>query len=293
MSTIHPIYSQNVVIDGISVNTIAGRSTDGVAIDSSSGVMVENSSFSTGDDAIVIKSGRNKDGLRIDKPSENVVIRNCNISTAHAAVAIGSETSGGIKNIFVDNCNAENVSYGFRLKSAADRGGEISDIWVQNMNIHGTGFSAIEVNADYEKVDPSDFNLPSVHDIHFSGITGYGVRDAIYLNGFTDKPLDKITLENISLSSRKGIADINRSNNVTLDGINIQSNGSPLFYLNDSQNVTLENSICTTVNKCLEIDGENTKDIRLIKNNFDFKKIISGQDISPASLPIKKIIDLE
>ncbi len=147
MWTIHPLYSTNVVIRGVTVNTNPGPSTDGVIIDSSQSVLIENSTFNTGDDAIVLKSGRNKDGIRIHRPTENVIIRHNTIQNAHAAVALGSETSGDIRNVFVSDISADNVFFGLRIKSSRGRGGIVENIFAQNIRMRRATIDAIQITA--------------------------------------------------------------------------------------------------------------------------------------------------
>jgi polygalacturonase len=128
MWTIHILYSKNVVIRGVTVETYPGGNTDGVDIDSSQDVRISDSYFDTGDDGICLKSGKNADGLRVNRPTENVTITNCTIHRAHGAVVLGSETSGGIRNVVASNIVCQGAEKGVRIKSTRGRGAVIENI---------------------------------------------------------------------------------------------------------------------------------------------------------------------
>ena len=119
---IHPIYSKDIIIRNVAIDSSAPN-TDGIVIDSSENVIIENSKISSGDDAIAIKSGADQDGLRVGKPSENIIIKNSQIDSGHSALAIGSEMSGGVRNVFAYNLDIDYVDYGIRMKSLPGRGG--------------------------------------------------------------------------------------------------------------------------------------------------------------------------
>ena len=113
MWTIHILYSQNVVIRGLTIETFPGVNTDGMDIDSSQDVLISNCYLDTGDDAICLKSGKDADGLRVNRPTANVAIANCTVHHGHGAVVLGSETSGGIHNIVASNSGEPRIRTGF------------------------------------------------------------------------------------------------------------------------------------------------------------------------------------
>ena len=157
--TVHLAYTDGAHVDGVKIRNLmnaSGRmpSTDGVDIDSSRNVLVENADIQANDDAIVIKSGRDGDGLRVNRPSENILIRNSLVTAGSAGFTIGSETSGGVRNVEVYNIDLKpmvaqynsNIGYkaggptvfsGFIFKSAPTRGGTMEDVYVHNVNIEG------------------------------------------------------------------------------------------------------------------------------------------------------------
>jgi polygalacturonase len=293
MWTLHPVYSDEITIRNVKIKTFPGKSTDGIVVDSSKNVLIEKVYLETGDDAIVMKSGRDKDGLRINRPTENVVIRDCQIQEAHGAIVIGSEMSGGVKNIFAENIKANNSFYGFRLKSNPGRGGKVEKIWVQNMQIARVSFNAIQVEADYERSNPlnSDDAYPELKDIHISNFTCEKANQkAIYLNGLPQRPLKNIYLDHVYLYGKRGGAIINNAENIFMNEIKIETSAPPAFAWRNVQNILLENSFCQETFPCLKVSGNLSQNIQLKNNNFGLKSILAGENLDPTSL--KTIINL-
>ena len=148
---IHLCYSRRVHVDGVQVGENGGPSTDGIDIDSCDGVLIENAVISCNDDSICVKSGRDADGLRVNRVCENVTIQNCKLY-AGAGITLGSETSGGIRNIHIRNNYYEGTDNGFRIKSARTRGGVIENIKVENLqmvNVKNTFSFLLDWNPTY------------------------------------------------------------------------------------------------------------------------------------------------
>lgn len=133
--TVHICYSRQVTIDGIVIRENLGPSSDGIDLDSSSEVMVRNCDVDCNDDAICLKSGRDADGLRVNRPTENVVIRDCIVHAGHGLFTIGSETAGGVRNIEVFNLKARGTWIGFSFKSARTRGGIVENISIHDIDM--------------------------------------------------------------------------------------------------------------------------------------------------------------
>ncbi|HEX6963157.1 MAG TPA: glycoside hydrolase family 28 protein, partial [Lacipirellula sp.] len=136
MWVIHPCLSTNVTVRGVTVNS-HGPNNDGCNPESCRDVLIEGCTFDTGDDCIAIKSGRNADGRRLSVPSENIVVRNCTMKDGHGGVTLGSEMSGGIRNVFVEDCymSSPNLERGIRLKSNTRRGGYLENMFVRNVEV--------------------------------------------------------------------------------------------------------------------------------------------------------------
>ena len=139
MWTVHLLYSENATVENLIIETYPGVHTDGIVVDSSRFVRIANDYIDTGDDGIVIKSGKDADGLRVNRPTEDVVITNCTVHHAHGAVSIGSETSGSIRNIAASNMTVKDTENGARIKSARGRGGVVEDIRFDNWTMENVG----------------------------------------------------------------------------------------------------------------------------------------------------------
>jgi hypothetical protein len=215
-------------VDGITIRNndqARGPSTDGIDIDSSSDIRVEHCDIDCNDDAICLKAGRDADGLRVNRPSEKVVIRDCTVRGGAAGVTFGSETSGGIKDVEVDRVHVlTGVPNGILFKSASTRGGTIEGINIHDMDMQGVGTAlAVTFNWNpsysYAKMpdnvkDPPDYwrvltevvppekGLPHLRRVRISDIHATGVRQAFNVTSYKDSPLLDFELKNISIDAR-------------------------------------------------------------------------------------------
>ncbi len=203
--TLHPVYSRNITIKNISIDT-EKRNTDGIVIDSSRNVIINNSSLNTGDDAVVIKSGKDHDGWRINKSSENIIIHDLIIEDANSGIAIGSEMSADIRNVLVYNIDIQVADFGIRFKSMRGRGGIVENIWIDNVFMRRMNLGAIQVDLNYgTPISGYDENkLPIFRNIEIKNVECRRTKDSLLLSGLPESPLENITLENISIFSSRG-----------------------------------------------------------------------------------------
>eukprot|EP01120_Amphizonella_sp_Union-15-10_P002589 TRINITY_DN12900_c0_g1_i1.p1 TRINITY_DN12900_c0_g1~~TRINITY_DN12900_c0_g1_i1.p1 ORF type:complete len:421 (+),score=58.62 TRINITY_DN12900_c0_g1_i1:55-1263(+) len=207
MWTLHPVYCQDVVIRNVTIkNPSDSPNTDGIDPDSSKNVLIENCTIDVGDDVIAIKSGLNEAGLKFGMPSENIVVRNCNFFHGHGA-SIGSEMSGGVRNVtFLDNVFLGTLR-GARIKTAAVRGGYVVDVSYVNQKMSSMT-EAISVSMFYTL--DSDFGsfdvLPVFRDFLFKNISGSGIRTAGSFDCLEGSPCRGINLEDIMISSSAGFS---------------------------------------------------------------------------------------
>ncbi len=131
-----PIYCDGVIIRGITVNSVGIPTGDGIDIESSRNVLIEYSTLNNGDDCFTMKSGRDKDGIRVNRPTENIVVRYCLSEAGHGAITIGSETAGWIRNIYLHDCIFDGTDRGFRFKTRRPRGGGVEDIFYERVLIN-------------------------------------------------------------------------------------------------------------------------------------------------------------
>lgn len=200
--TVHPVYCENVLIQGLTITT-NGHNTDGLNPDSCKNVVIEDCTFSTGDDCIAINSGMNEDGWRVNKPCENVIIRNCKMYEGHGAIVIGSGMSGGVRNIYATNNYVDGGMWGLRIKSMRGRGGYVDNIWIENMEINNTSNEAIQISMFYNTttVVPASVTPAEFSRIHLKNITGKNKQAVIVIKGLPEQNIKDITLENVNLAS--------------------------------------------------------------------------------------------
>lgn len=242
MWTIHPLYSKNITIDGIIVSTKDGPNTDGIVIDSSENVLIENSNLSAGDDAIAIKSGQDEDGWRVDRPSKNIVIRNIIASEGHSGIAIGSEMSGGVRNVFATDLKFTSTDQGFRIKSIAGRGGTVENIWVKNFQTEEIENAAFQIDLQYgsSTVESENKTLPTIKNVHVSGLQTKKPKYAIRIEGLKKSPTQEIEIENISGDTEKGML-LSNIDGINISGINLTTTRqNKLYNTTNVENIAIE-----------------------------------------------------
>ncbi|HVX41055.1 MAG TPA: glycoside hydrolase family 28 protein, partial [Gemmatimonadaceae bacterium] len=165
MWEINPTLCQNVTVRGVKINS-HGPNNDGVDPDACRDVLIESCTFSTGDDCVAIKSGRNADGRRINVPSENIVVRNCDMGDGHGGVTVGSEISAGAWNVFAYNCsmNSPYLYSALRIKNNAMRGGDLHDIYMRDITVGQVGQAIMIIDFYYDEAQNGPYT-PQAHNI--------------------------------------------------------------------------------------------------------------------------------
>lgn len=191
---IHPVLSENIIIKNVSVEGL-GPNNDGCNPESSKNILIENCYFNTGDDCIAIKSGRNNDGRRINVPSENIVIRNCIMREGHGGVVIGSEISGGVKNVFAEGCemSSPNLERALRIKTNAVRGGVIENVFMRNVKVGEVSEAVLKIDFYYEEAEKGSYK-PVVRNIFMENVKSQKSRFAIWIKAFEDSPAENIKI---------------------------------------------------------------------------------------------------
>ncbi|MEH6659300.1 glycoside hydrolase family 28 protein [Leeuwenhoekiella marinoflava] len=199
---IHPLKSKYVTVDGITVNS-HGPNNDGCDPEYSSYVHITNCKFNTGDDCIAIKSGRNGDGRRVNIPSENIVVENCDMKDGHGGVVMGSEISAGVRNVFVRNCtmNSPNLDRAIRIKTNTLRGGFVENVYVKDIEVGQVKEAVLKINTYYGiyGVQEGEF-IPSISNINLENITvEKGGKYGLLIKGREERPVSGITLKNVTI----------------------------------------------------------------------------------------------
>lgn len=197
---IHPLMCENLTVRGVRIEN-DGPNGDGCDPESCRNVLIEDCFFDTGDDCIAIKSGRNNDGLRWNVPSENIVVRNCRMQNGHGGVVIGSEISGGYRNLFVENCIMESPKLDrvIRIKTSNCRGGVIENIYVRNIEVGECNEAVLKINLNYEsnEVCSNRTNWPVVDNVCLENVTSRKSKLGVFIIAFDDRT----NVSNINLSN--------------------------------------------------------------------------------------------
>ncbi len=218
---LHPLMCENVIIDKVLVrNPSYAQNGDALDLESCKNALIINSRFDAGDDGICIKSGKDADGRRRGIPCENVVVDGCTVFAGHGGFVVGSEMSGGVKNIMVENCQFLGTDVGLRFKSTRGRGGIVENIYINKVsmtdiktdaitfNMYYGGKSVAEMLADGDNPDnttkmPVTEETPIFRNIHIADCVCNGAGRAMEFNGLPEMPIDGITLQNLTILAKK------------------------------------------------------------------------------------------
>ncbi|HVF40941.1 MAG TPA: glycoside hydrolase family 28 protein [Gemmatimonadaceae bacterium] len=183
MWEVHPVLSSNVTVRGVRIDT-HGPNNDGCNPESCRDVLIERCYFDTGDDCIAIKSGRNADGRRLATPSENIIVRECEMRDGHGGVTIGSEISGGVRNVFTERCRMDspNLDRALRFKNNAARGGVLEHIYMRDVTVGQVADAVLSIDFHYEEGAKGSFD-PVVRDVEMRNVTSKKSEYAFYLRG--------------------------------------------------------------------------------------------------------------
>lgn len=246
MWNVHLIYTKNAIVRDITINSLEAPNGDGIVVDSSQDVLIEYNTLRTGDDAVVIKSGLNEEGLAINIPTENVVVRNfeaIDVRTGSGGVVFGSETSGGIRNVYVHDAYFNGSDRGVRFKTERGRGNVIENIYIRDIRMENITYEAINVNTFYtgpRVQGPS----PLIRNLHIRDIQVDGVPTGISFIGLPEKWLENVTLENIVINNAERGARFTRVKGLTLRNVEVNSNDRAMIF-NDVLEVELDNVTLT------------------------------------------------
>lgn len=293
---IHPFMCENVILDGVQVrNPSYAQNGDGLDLESCKNAIIINSTFDVGDDGICIKSGKDEDGLKRNIPCENVIVDNCTVFKGHGGFVVGSEMSGGVKNISVSNCQFLGTDVGLRFKSSRGRGGIVENIYINNVsmidistepihfNLYYGGKSVVETLEDNdaepetEVIPPVSITTPTFRNIFIKDVTCSNARKAMYFYGLPEHNIDNVNVENVVIHSQFG-AEIMESKNITLKNVNIYPKEGSALILRNVSNVKVEDF--TTDSKLpmvFDISGSRSTNI-VISSPYKVKQLKIGSD---------------
>lgn len=222
---IHPLFCESLIVRGVHIFN-RGPNGDGCDPESCKNVLIEGCTFDTGDDCIAIKSGRNADGRKWNIPSENIIVRNCQMKNGHGGVVIGSEISGGYRNLFVENCRMDSPDLDrvIRIKTSTCRGGVIENVFVRNVSVGQCREAVLRINLQYENREQCKRGFdPTVRNVHLKNITCEKSKLGVLIIGLDDdKHVDNISVEDSHFNNVvKDKNEINGAKNVTFKNLYI------------------------------------------------------------------------
>lgn len=253
---IHPLSCENFIMSDVKVfNPWYSQNGDGLDLESCKNALIVNNLFDVGDDAICLKSGKDKDGRDRNEPCQQVIIKNNVVLHGHGGFVVGSEMSGGVKDIYVADCSFLGTDVGLRFKSTRGRGGVVENIWIENIymtdiptepllfDLFYSGKSAVE---DLEEGRSESTGLPAVteetpsfRNISIRNVSCKGARRAMFFNGLPEMRIKDIYVENVIISSKFG-AELLQTESVTLKNVQIYPEQGPAITLANSNNVSVD-----------------------------------------------------
>jgi len=284
--TTHINFSQHVTIRNLTIkNPWFGTNNDALDLDCSRNVLLENSTFDTGDDGICIKSGRDEEGRRRGVPTQDVIVNNCTVYHAHGGFVVGSEMSGGVNNMYVSNCSFIGTDIGLRFKTTRGRGGMVENIYASNINMKDIAAEAILFDMYYMAKDPVvlsgekreppkvemkpvDETTPQFRNFFLRNITCNGASKGIFVRGIPEMHVKDIWIDNAVLQADDGI-DVQEATNINLSNITmISKNTKPVAYVLNSDKITIDHlKFADSAEVLLQMQGERTKDIQLLNSD--------------------------
>ncbi|HEV2131307.1 MAG TPA: glycosyl hydrolase family 28 protein [Longimicrobiaceae bacterium] len=233
MWQVNPVLCENVTVRGLRIIS-HGPNNDGCNPESCRDVLIEDCYFDTGDDCIAIKSGRNADGRRVNTPSENVVIRRCRMKDGHGGVVFGSEISGGVRNVFAEECvmDSPRLQRAIRFKTNSVRGGFFDNIYVRNITVGEVREAVLLIDFHYQEGDSGPFK-PEVRNVELRNVTSQKSRYALLLRGFHHTPIAGVRLidcrfENVQEGNRIEHVEGLELHNVVINGRQVRELASTL-----------------------------------------------------------------
>ena len=281
---IHPLFCEDLTVKNTTVrNPRYSQNGDGIDIESCKNSLVHDCNFDVGDDAICIKSGKDKEGRTRGLPTENLIVKNCIVYHGHGGVTIGSEMSGGVRNLHVSNCTFIGTDVGLRFKSNRGRGGVVQNIYISNIEMINIPAQAISFDLFYggksasEAMDEGDVRVeqaiqpvseetPQFKNIFIREVNCKGAFQGIFMQGLPEMNLENIQLENLQMEADYGLicADANK---IKIRNLTLVTRKLPVMDFKNSHNISIEGfKTLPGVAPVIHFSGPKTENV-LIKNS--------------------------
>ena len=306
---LHPLMCEDVTLRNLNVrNPWFSQNGDGLDLESCKNAVVHDNIFDVGDDAICFKSGKDKDGRDRGMPTENVIVKNNVVYHGHGGFVVGSEMSGGVKNVHVSNCLFMGTDIGLRFKSTRGRGGVVENIWISNIDMINIPTEAISFNLFYggnspvleadqkasteardEKLLPVTEETPSFKNIYMKNITVAGADKALVLQGLPEMNLQNVSLENATLKAKNGVSAVD-ANGITLKNVKVIPETGPAITVYNSKNIDISGLSFSEINSpVVQVLGPKTQNVKLDKEDFKniATQVIKGKDLEDKALVLR------
>jgi len=289
---LHTLMCQGLTLQDVRVrNPWNAQNGDGIDVESCKNVLIEGSTFDAGDDGICIKSGRDEEGRRRGMPTENVVVRNDIVYRAHGGFVIGSEMSGGARNIFVSDCTFIGTDVGLRFKTTRGRGGIVEKIYIKNISMRDIRTNAILFDMYYMGKSPGDDDTngdanhvpvteatPQFRDFYVDNVVCNGAEKALQIRGLPEMNIKNIHLENLVLKTNKGV-EITEATGISLKNVHLDcKDNNPLVSIKNSNDITFDHLTYAEAQWLFSVDGKNSKQIKV--THTDLTKAITPSAFS-------------
>jgi polygalacturonase len=265
--SVHFVYCQDVVVDGITIVSLQAQHIDGVIVDSCKHVRISNSSISAGSDSIALKSGYNEQGRKIGLPCDNVIITNCNLSfSVGAGISLGSETAGDIRNVTIDNCTIERCRFGVHVRSPRGRGGVVERVRMSNLlfdkieeiallithfydsvrmdSLFGERSKTGNPETDRTLVRPVDEGTPTFRDIEFSSLTVGAAPVLAVVEGLPERFIRGLVIRDVTAPAVKSGVLIARAADVTISRVRMNPVDGPAVAAREVEGLQVEGLSC-------------------------------------------------
>jgi len=290
---LHPLLSEDITIRNVKVaNQEWMANGDALDLESCRNVLIYNSIFDAGDDAICMKSGRDEEGRKRGVPTENVIISNCLVYHGHGGFVVGSEMSGGVRNIKVSHCTFMGTDVGLRFKSRRGRGGIVENIYISDINMINIEREAILYDLYYQpnrtEIIPEHASetTPQFKNIFMKNIVCKGAGRAILFQGLPEMSLKNVSLENAVIEAQTGVICVD-ADQITMKNVEIYTKALPVIDIENAVNIKIENF------KCLEnqeavfyVKGEKSNNILFTQSIKNSQMLKINPNVKPNAVKI-------
>ncbi len=269
----YPSRSTNLTMKHVTVfNEWYAQNGDGIDISACKNVLIYKCNVSCGDDAICMKSSQSSSDVAGGFNLENILIAGCTVQRGHGGFVIGSNTDGGMRNIFVTDCNFDGTDIGLRVKSNTGRGGVVKDIYVRDITMSNIIHEAILFDTYYEDMPAGktkgddtirvEDEVPEFHDFHISNVTCEGAGEAISIRGLPQMPVHNIYFDSVTISSKAGMSATDAAQ-LFFNDIKITPEAGPVFSVTNVSGLTIKKGYCPPESKVFLAAGGTTQDITI------------------------------